>query len=245
MLLSLFGKLFSKKDIVDYSVIKTDMHSHLIPGIDDGAKDEQTALLMIEGLKALGFTQLITTPHIMKSYFDNNEQIIQNGQQNFNNKYHTNVVAAAEYFVDESFVEKIKNNMPLLTFGDNYVLIEVSMGVKDKQLEEAIFELTSRNYKPVLAHCERYPYMFENGKLNYYEKLKDADVLLQVNIRSFLGQYGEIQKKIARKLAANDMIDFLGTDIHNELQLPMLKDALQDEYVQHLLNSNQLKNALL
>ncbi|MEI2672733.1 MAG: CpsB/CapC family capsule biosynthesis tyrosine phosphatase [Chitinophagaceae bacterium] len=68
---------------------------------------------------------------------------------------------------------------------------------------------------------------------------------LQVNIRSFLGQYGEIQKKIARKLAANDMIDFLGTDIHNELQLPMLKDALQDEYVQHLLNSNQLKNALL
>ncbi len=245
MLLSLFGKLFSKKDIVDYSVIKTDMHSHLIPGIDDGAKDEQTALLMIEGLKALGFTQLITTPHIMKSYFDNNEQIIQNGQQNFNNKYHTNVVAAAEYFVDESFVEKIKNNMPLLTFGDNYVLIEVSMGVKDKQLEEAVFELTSRNYKPVLAHCERYPYMFENGKLNYYEKLKDADVLLQVNIRSFLGQYGEIQKKIARKLAVNDMIDFLGTDIHNELQLPMLKDALQDEYVQHLLNSNQLKNALL
>ena len=245
MLLSLFGKLFSKKDIVDYSVIKTDMHSHLIPGIDDGAKDEQTALLMIEGLKALGFTQLITTPHIMKSYFDNNEQIIQNGQQNFNDKYHTNVVAAAEYFVDESFVEKIKNNMPLLTFGDNYVLIEVSMGVKDKQLEEAVFELTSRNYKPVLAHCERYPYMFENGKLNYYEKLKDADVLLQVNIRSFLGQYGEIQKKIARKLAANDMIDFLGTDIHNELQLPMLKDALQDEYVQHLLNSNQLKNALL
>ena len=245
MLLSLFGKLFSKKDIVDYSVIKTDMHSHLIPGIDDGAKDEQTALLMIEGLKALGFTQLITTPHIMKSYFDNNEQIIQNGQQNFNDKYHTNVVAAAEYFVDESFVEKIKNNMPLLTFGDNYVLIEVSMGVKDKQLEEAVFELTSRNYKPVLAHCERYPYMFENGKLNYYEKLKDADVLLQVNIRSFLGQYGEIQKKIARKLAANDMIDFLGTDIHNEMQLPMLKDALQDEYVQHLLNSNQLKNALL
>ena len=245
MLLSLFGKLFSKKDIVDYSVIKTDMHSHLIPGIDDGAKDEQTALLMIEGLKALGFTQLITTPHIMKSYFDNNEQIILNGQQNFNDKYHTNVVAAAEYFVDESFVEKIKNNMPLLTFGDNYVLIEVSMGVKDKQLEEAVFELTSRNYKPVLAHCERYPYMFENGKLNYYEKLKDADVLLQVNIRSFLGQYGEIQKKIARKLAANDMIDFLGTDIHNEMQLPMLKDALQDEYVQHLLNSNQLKNALL
>lgn len=245
MLLSLFGKLFSKKDIVDYSVIKTDMHSHLIPGIDDGAKDEQTALLMIEGLKALGFTQLITTPHIMKSYFDNNEQIIQNGQQNFNDKYHTNVVAAAEYFVDESFVEKIKNNMPLLTFGDNYVLIEVSMGVKDKQLEEAVFELTSRNYKPVLAHCERYPYMFEHGTLSYYEKLKDADVLLQVNIRSFLGQYGEIQKKIARKLAANDMIDFLGTDIHNELQLPMLKDALQDEYVQHLLNSNQLKNALL
>lgn len=245
MLLSLFGKLFSKKDIVDYSVIKTDMHSHLIPGIDDGAKDEQTTLLMIKGLKALGFTQLITTPHIMKSYFDNNEQIILSGQKKFNAKYQTDIIAAAEYFVDEEFIEKIKSNTPLLTFGDNYVLIEVSMGVKDKQLEEAVFELTSRNYKPVLAHCERYPYMFEHGKLNYYEKLKDADVLLQVNIRSFLGQYGEIQKKIARKLAINDMIDFLGTDIHNEMQLPMLKDALHDEYVQHLLNSNQLKNALL
>ena len=107
MLLSLFGKLFSKKELINFSVLKTDMHSHLIP------------------------------------------------------------------------------EQPLLTFGDNYILIEVSMGVKEKLLEEVIFELTTRNIKPILAHAERYPYMYANNSLDYYDTLRNADVLLQVNLRSF------------------------------------------------------------
>lgn len=245
MVLSLFGKLFTKKDIVDFSVLNTDMHSHLIPGIDDGAKDIASTQLMITGLRELGFGKFITTPHVMAEYFDNNETIIESGLAELKKHIDLNILAAAEYFVDESFISKIKSGYKFLTFGENFILIEVSMGVKDKLLEEAVFELRLRNMRPVLAHVERYPYMFENGKLDYYEKLKDADVLLQVNVRSFIGQYGEIQKKIARKLAVNEMIDFLGTDIHNEAQLPMIKEAMLDEYVQHLLHGKQLKNNLL
>jgi len=155
---------------------------------------------------------------------------------------------ARDWFKDPQEVYdryKIKNDEHLLTFGENHILIEVSMGMKEALLDAVIFELTTRKYKPILAHVERYVYMFDQGKLDYYQQLKDADVLLQVNIRSFLGQYGEIPKKIARKLAVNNMIDYLGTDLHNEAQLPMIKDALNDAYIQNLLKGNTLKNNLL
>ena len=245
MLLSLFGKLFSKKELINFSVLKTDMHSHLIPGIDDGSKDLATTKKMLEGLKHLGFSKWITTPHIMPHIFNNNEQsIIENGAV-MNENLDEHITIAAEYYIDEDFVAKIKSEQPLLTFGDNYILIEVSMGVKEKLLEEVIFELTTRNIKPILAHAERYPYMYANNSLDYYDTLRNADVLLQVNLRSFLGHYGEIQKKIARKLATEHMIDFLGTDMHNELQIPMLEEAMADDYVQALLKSGTLKNHLL
>jgi len=245
MWLSLFSKLFSKPELLDFSVLQTDMHSHFVPGIDDGAKDTESTKNMLAGLKSLGFSKFITTPHIMPDVYENKEATIEQLTAQLNATLNTNIIAAGEYYIDASFLNKIKNDEHLLTFGENHILIEVSMGMKETLLDAVIFELTTRKYKPILAHVERYVYMFDQGKLDYYQQLKDADVLLQVNIRSFLGQYGEMPKKIARKLAVNNMIDYLGTDLHNEAQLPMIKDALNDAYIQNLLKGNTLKNNLL
>ncbi len=152
------------------------------------------------------------------------------------------MIAAAEYYIDQEFPNRVRNDEKFLTFGENYILIEVNMMAREKRLEEVLFELNLKGYKPVLAHVERYPYMFEGNSLAYYASLLDADVLLQVNLRSFTGQYGEIQKKIARQLAEHNMINFLGTDIHHENQLPIIYQSMKDPYVQKLLIKNKLLN---
>lgn len=244
---SIFSKLFENKDILDFSVLNADMHSHLIPNIDDGSLSVQETYNMISGLQALGFKKFITTPHIMPEIFKNDADIILDRCTQLNAELKTtdteiHVEAAAEYYIDEQFPGRIRKGEKFLTFGANYILIEVNMMAKEKRLEEVLFELNLKGYKPVLAHVERYPYMFEGNSLKYYSSLLDADVLLQVNLRSFTGQYGEIQKKIARQLAEHKMINFLGSDIHHENQLPIIQQSMKDAYVQKLLASNTLMN---
>ena len=242
---NLFGKLFDHKDLLDFSVLNADMHSHLIPNIDDGSVSTLESQKMISGLRAMGFKKFITTPHIMPEVFKNNKEIIENASHNLNAELAEDdiaVIAAAEYYIDEEFPNRVRNDEKFLTFGENYILIEVNMMAREKRLEEVLFELNLKGYKPVLAHVERYPYMFEGNSLAYYSSLLDADVLLQVNLRSFTGQYGEIQKKIARQLAEHNMINFLGTDIHHENQLPIIYQSMKDPYVQKLLIKNKLLN---
>jgi len=244
-----FGKLFEHKHLLDFSVLNADMHSHLIPNIDDGSISVQETRNMITGLQAMGFKKFITTPHIMPEVFKNTTEIIENACVKLNEEIAADgeqqVIAAAEYYIDEQFANRVRSEERFLTFGENYILIEVNMMAKEKRLEEVLFELNLRGYKPVLAHVERYPFMYEGNSLNYYSGLMDADVLLQVNLRSFTGQYGEIQKKIARQLAEHNMINFLGTDIHHENQLPVIHQSLKDPYVQKLLANNTLMNKQL
>ncbi len=249
MLLSLFSKLFSDKNILDFSVLNADMHSHLLPAIDDGAANIESSVAMIKGLQQLGFKKFITTPHIMPEVYNNSNDIINVACDELNiliqKEIGTKVEPAAEYYIDGSFIDRIKNGEKFLTFGDSYILVEVSMMAREKKMEEVLFELKLRGFKPVLAHVERYPYLFENHKMAHYEQLRDADVFLQVNLRSFTGNYGIIQKKIALALAENGMISFLGTDIHNETQLSQLKKAMLNKHVQKLLLDGKLLNSQL
>lgn len=244
-----FNSLFKQQESVNFSGLGVDMHSHLIPGVDDGSASFDDTIKMITGLQELGFCKFVTTPHAMPGVYENTKQNIDAAAKKLNfqltQQLNLTIQAAAEYYVDDDFPQRIRDGETPLTFGNNYVLIEMSMNSKSMNLDAAIFELTTRGYQPVLAHVERYPYLFHNGQLNNYEQLRDADVLLQVNLRSFIGNYGEIQRKIARKLAEAAMIDFLGTDIHNPAQLDALKIAMEDKVVQQLLRSGKLKNNLL
>jgi len=243
-----FKKIFSNREFLNYEALGADMHSHFIPGIDDGSASVEESIEMLQELMRMGYRKFITTPHIQPEFFPNTEDIIRQKTTELKaelekRNFKCDLIAAAEYYVDENFLSSIGNRR-LLTFGEQYVLIEVSMMAKSGDLEKVIFELILQGYKVVLAHVERYPYMYEN-RLDYYASLKDKDVLLQVNLRSFIGQYGEIQKKIARELAEKNMIDMLGTDMHKPLQLKMLSDAMHDEHVQKLLRENKLLNKTL
>lgn len=195
-----------------------DIHSHLLPGIDDGSKSIDDTASLLAGFKKIGCTQFITTPHVMKSVWDNTKMGIEAklaGTHNLLEGMHQDVPmkAAAEYLLDNNFVELFKNE-PLLTLKDNYVLIEMSYINPPIQLFDILFELQIAGYIPVLAHPERYA--FYHGGLADFKKLKNAGCRFQINLLSTVGYYGMGVMKTAERLLRHGMIDYAGSDVHHE-----------------------------
>ncbi len=193
------------------------MHSHLIPGIDDGAQTLEDSIALVREFQALGYESIVTTPHIKSDYFPNDPAIINNGlnelrqalqQQDINFP----VKAAAEYYVDERFMEMMASS-PLLTINDNEVLIEFSFVFEPMRINEILFEMQTKGYKPVIAHPERYNYY--HVKPNAYRELKDRGCLLQLNAIALTGYYGRTVKEVAEKLLDEQLYDYCGSDIHH------------------------------
>ena len=141
---------FSKgKDLnlsaIDFSSIEIDLHSHLIPGIDDGAEDLASSIEIIKILQKLGFKKLITTPHVMSDFYKNTSDIILKGVKNLRQELKSQNIniqihAAAEYYIDYEFEQKIGKE-DFLVFGDNYILVELSFIEAPKSLNDIIFKL--------------------------------------------------------------------------------------------------------
>ena len=196
----------------------TDIHSHLLPGIDDGAQNITDTIGLITAFKEIGITKCITTPHIMESVWENTPKIINNKlkstRETLKNEGHAiPMKAAAEYMMDSQFMTLLHNG-PLLVLKDNYVLVEMSYLSPPIQLYDIIFELQVAGYKPVLAHPERYAFFHHNFK--NYEKLKHQGCLFQLNLLSTIGYYGPEVTKTAEKLLQNGMIDYVGSDVHHQ-----------------------------
>ncbi|MBX9851280.1 MAG: capsular biosynthesis protein [Cytophagaceae bacterium] len=224
------------------------MHSHVLPGIDDGAGNLDDSLQIIEEFIALGYKKIITTPHIMGDFFKNTPEIINSKLAELRavlqkQKIEFEVEAAAEYYLDEWFMSHIQKEKPLLTFGDRYVLFETSYINESAYLTEAVFHLRSMEYRPVLAHPERYTYLYQDFKK--FKEIYDKGVLFQVNLNSFSGYYSEGAKKFAIKLLENNMIDFAGSDCHGARHMQALKKTRQTKEYQKLLASKILNNTLL
>lgn len=237
-----FFKSKPKSPLVDFSVLGTDMHSHLIPGVDDGAKDLEDSLELIRGLKSLGFNKLITTPHVMSGYYENDKEVIVKGLEKLRKgvqeaSIDIEIEAAAEYYLDDYF-EKLLEKESLLTFSDGFVLVEISFSSKPNYLHNYIFKIRTKGYKPILAHPERYTY-FKND-FKQYTHLKEIGCSFQVNILSLTGYYGSVVKKIAEKLLKNGMVDFLGTDMHHERHLERLKKSINLPSIQKALTNEQV-----
>lgn len=243
----IFSGLFKKKTfpLPDFSGLGADMHSHLIPGIDDGAKTIDESVELVKTLQSFGFKKLITTPHIMGDHYKNTPEIILTGLKTLRQTLeglgiHIPVEAAAEYYYDQEFQDKIGKE-ELLTFGNRFILFEVSYLNLPESLYETVFKLISLGYRPVLAHPERYPFWW--GKLEEYEKLKSAGVLLQVNLNSFSGYYGPHAKKAAGQLLDNGWIDLAGTDLHGARHLGGLTICSAMPAYQKLVASGKLLNS--
>ncbi len=243
-LLSNFFSFSKNTKPVDLSALHTDMHSHLIPGIDDGADSLETSVHLIKGMIELGYKKLITTPHIQGEFYQNTPGIILSGLERLKRELKKqNIVieveAAAEYLIDERFNEKIKKK-ELLTFGKNHVLVEMSYFNEYPHWKDDFFELQLSGYKIILAHPERYSYFFRNW--SKYEELKDRGVLFQININSLTGYYSAEVKKIAEKLIENNMVELAGSDMHNMNYMEALRRARYERSLKELIESGKLLN---
>lgn len=208
-------KPFLKDLIPDNHV---DIHSHILPGIDDGAQHIDDSVFLLSELRKIGVSQFITTPHVMKGVWENTRESITE-------KYNVTVAdlknspdtyplrAAAEYLMDANFMVLFQNE-PLLTLKDNYVLVEMSYINPPIQLYDIIFELQVAGYQPVLAHPERYTFYHHN--FSEYEKLSHAGCKFQLNLLSTIGYYGADVAKISEKIIKKGLIEFVGTDAHHQ-----------------------------
>lgn len=248
--MGLFSRLFSKEkpgEPVDLSVLRVDMHSHFIPGIDDGAKTMKDSIEMLTTMAELGYKKVITTPHIMGDFFRNTPAIINSGLDQVRRAVREagidiEVDAAAEYYFDFDLEQKLDNEK-LLTFGDNYLLFEVSYMNSPDNLDGVIFKMQTSGYKPVLAHPERYPYWFRD--LNNFERLKDKGVLFQLNLNSLTGHYSPETAKMAEKFIDKGWYEFTGTDCHHTGHLELIKKVRSAPALRRLIDSGKLLNAKL
>ncbi|MCZ4225594.1 tyrosine-protein phosphatase [Pedobacter rhodius] len=223
------------------------MHSHIIPGIDDGAQTLDDSLLLAKKFKALGFKKLIATPHIMADYFQNTPDTINRGLDVLRkglqeNQLDLTVEAAAEYYLDETLERKIRQK-EVLTFGHNYLLFELSYINAPQNLTDFIKLIQDAGYKPVLAHPERYPYYY--GSIENYHQIRETGCLLQLNSIALTGYYGKGAGKIAEEMVENHLIDFIGSDMHHLKHAAALEESLNTTAMQTLLSMHQLNNALL
>lgn len=233
---------------LDLSWLNTDLHSHLIPAIDDGSQDITTSVQLIKGLMELGYKKIITTPHILWEMYPNTPDVIINGCAEVNKVLaEQNILvelsAAAEYYMDEHFFEELTNKVPLLTIKDKLLLVEFSMMTAPFDLNDILFELQLQNYQPLIAHPERYIYL--RNKKEFFDELKNQGCLFQLNLLSLTGHYGTSVQELAEYLVKKEYYDYAGTDLHNERHLQTLKKLSSSTYLARLKDSQRLQNYLL
>lgn len=246
-----FQKLFSSSPEPterNYSSLVTDLHSHLLPGIDDGSQSVEESLELVRGLKSIGYSRFITTPHIMSGGFENTPETIKAAFDKLMSYLaeqgeEVELQAAAEYYFEDNFLQLIEQDK-LLTFSGKHVLFELPNLNEPQDLEAAIFSMTSKGYKPVLAHVERYPYLYQNG-YDRLEYLREMGVLLQVNIATFGGVYKRPMMNFAYELAEKGMVDLLGSDTHEQRHIGYLKKALEEKRFLQLLSTHNFLNSQL
>lgn len=239
-----FKKKVSKKERFDYDIasyMQVDIHSHFLPGIDDGAQNIEESLNLIKGITSQGIRKIITTPHVMADIHKNTPETIKQAhntlvpvlaEQNITVPFSF----AAEYLLDELFLEKLEQNQIFPLF-DNVILVETPFLYKPLNLEDILFRIQAAGLQPLLAHPERYFYMFNEQEMFF--KLKDMGVMLQMNALSLTGYYGKMEKDTAKFLLANKMYDYFGSDMHHERHLRNFKNFQVNEDVIDLLENNK------
>jgi tyrosine-protein phosphatase YwqE len=231
----------------DIPNITTDLHSHLIPGIDDGSKSMDDSIQMIEAFIAQGYTKLITTPHIMSHRYPNSKAIIEEGLVALKEELNARNIAieievASEYYLDETVMDLVQER-DIMTFGDNYMLFEMSYVQPLHYLDEMVYEMKIAGYNPVLAHPERYIYMHED--FSKYERLKESGLLFQVNIPSLGGFYSKAIQTAAKQIADAGMIDFIGSDAHKIRHLDALREVRAQKAYAKVFENNTILNQTL
>jgi len=226
---------------------RVDMHSHLIPDVDDGVNNTDQALVCLKQLADWGIQKVITTPHVSRDWYPNESSTLRTAQHRLQTLADENGLAltievAAEYLLDEFFPALLAAD-DLLAFGSKrYLLFELGWAAAPHQLDEMLFRLQTRGYTPVLAHPERYSYYYDDP--SPLEHLHEVGCLFQLNWASLTGRYGERAQSQARWVLRKGWVDFVGSDLHRPNDLTALS-ALFTSSDYDLLRKQPLLNESL
>ena len=245
----MFG-LFGKKKVehtrrFDLSTLGVDMHSHVLPGIDDGAQNVDESIILVKAMMDLGIKKIIATPHIMVDYYRNTPETINTALLILKNELQKQQIeivleAAAEHLLDEGF-ETLLDEGSVMPMTDNYLLFEMSFIDAHPNLIPLVQKMKEKGYQPILAHPERYPYFtIENCKT-----MKSWGCNLQMNTISLTGYYGTKTKEMAEAMVDYSLVDFISSDMHHVRHAAALEKSLKTTYLEKLLFDYPLKNILL
>jgi tyrosine-protein phosphatase YwqE len=231
MMFSIFKKKPRLFELIPSGFV--DIHSHVLPGLDDGCKNMTQSIELIQEMQKLGFSELIATPHTLTGVWENSSEGIKESWNslNDNQKLSMPLSYASEYLLDNSFLDRMLKG-DLLCLKDQRVLVELSYFQAPINLFEILFELQLKGYIPVLAHPERYNYYFSDFKI--FEKLKKAGCLFQLNLMSVVGHYGPETMKMSDRLLDANLIDYVGSDIHHKAHLEAFQRKVQVKNVKAL-----------
>lgn len=217
----MFGWFKKKHNVVESGILKgmTDIHSHVLPGVDDGSPDTATSLQLLAYMEELGFKKVWFTPHVMEDFHNSNEYL-EDKFKDLCRNYHGNLELAlsSEYMLDAGFPPRLPHLLPV---GKKHLLVETSYMYCPSGLHDMLFQVCNAGYQPVIAHPERYMYMEEPD----YRDLKEKGYRFQLNLMSLSGYYGKRPQMVSEDLLAKGWYDFVGSDLHH---LHRYQDMLGD-----------------
>jgi tyrosine-protein phosphatase YwqE len=232
---------------INFEDIGVDFHAHWLPGVDDGCQSIEDSIHILSVFKELGYKKVYASPHIMGDKYTNTKSDLQNRFNEFKKlesvqSKDLELGLLAEYLLDEKFEDQLKAN-DFLTIGNNYILVETSMNYEFPFVRDYIFELLKLGYKPIIAHPERYRYIYnEKNYIDIYEEMQSWGLEFQLNLFSLVGLFGEAAQKTAESLIDNELYSYVCSDIHIPMQIKFFEEAKKSIYLDKLIQSNKLKN---
>ena len=229
-----------------------DFHSHILPNIDDGSRSIEETFNLIKEAEKAGFESVISTSHYMENYYETDvperEVWVKAILENLKTKnINTNLYLGNEIYFTDNIIELLEKRKASTINDTSYVLFELPLNAEPMNLYDVIYDMLQYKLVPILAHPERYSFVQKEPELVY--DLIEKGVLMQANYGSIIGQYGEKAKMIVRRLLENNMIHFLGSDVHRQNtiypKIPQILEEIADIIGEEKLEEITTKNPKL
>ncbi len=230
-LIIMFGKLFKSKKEQVKLFYNTDVHCHILPGVDHGSQSVEQSLEMLKAEAEMGISRVILTSHVTAVTFENTRETLMDAFMKLKDAVadagiDMELYLSAEYRMDEYFDKEYAADH-LIPMPGNHILLENSFQQELMNLDDLLFDMQVKGYRTILAHPERYTYYSRRRKR--YEQLHNAGARFQVNILSFTGYFGEEARDSALWFVRNGMIDYLGSDMHNVKHAHIIMDYINSK----------------
>ena len=225
-----------------------DLHNHLLYGIDDGSKSLEESINLLKEMSIKGVKEVVLTPHYIidskftSSKYQNMDLLNKLNQELINNNINIKLYLGNEIYLDDKILEYINNNLISTLNESKYILVEFPLMHYPRYALNIFSDLIYNGYRVILAHPERYIYLYKDMSL--LDELKDMGVLFQGNYGSLFDEYGKYPKKMLKKLLKKNYIDFLAGDIHHHVNLDLkklnkkLKRYISEDKIKDILENN-------